>query len=70
MKGARDKIELERGKMRNIIESLENRGKGLTIKGQTNLSNSLLCFKLYHCITKTEGFFTVSLKLKDFSLYH
>ena len=61
MKGARDKLELERGKMKNIIESFENRGKGLTIKGRKIISNSLLCSKLYHC---TAAF---PLKLKDFS---
>ena len=61
MKVARDKIELERGKMRNIIESFENRDKGLTIKGRKFISNSLLCSKLYHC---TAAF---PLKLKDFS---
>ena len=61
MKGARDKIELERSKLRNIIESFENRGKGLTIKGQKIITNDLLCSQLYHC---TAAF---PLKLRDFS---
>ena len=61
MKGARDKIELERGKMKNIIKSFENRGKGLPNKGRKIISNILLCSKLYHC---TAAF---PLKLKDFS---
>jgi hypothetical protein len=41
LEGARAKIELERGKMRNIIKSFENWGKGLTIKGRKIISNSL-----------------------------
>ena len=61
MKGARDKIELERGKMKNIIESFENRGAGLTRKGRKIITNSLLCSKLYHC---TAAF---PLKSGDFS---
>ena len=47
--------------MKNIIESFENRSKGLTIKGRKIISNSLLCSKLYHC---TSAF---PLKNKDFS---
>ena len=47
--------------MENIIKSFENRGKGLTTKGQKIISNSLLCSKLDHC---TAAF---PLKLKNFS---
>ena len=55
MKGARDKIELERDKMRNIIESFENQGKGLTIKQQPTLLQTLSLYR--NLPTKTEGFF-------------
>ena len=61
MGGAIEKLEMERGKMSNIIESFENRNNRLSIKGRKLIANSLLSSKLHHCTT---AFYLTS---KDFA---
>ena len=61
MGGAIEKLEVERGKMSNIIESFENRNNRLSIKGRKLIANSLLSSKLHHCTT---AFYLTS---KDFA---